>query len=711
MVMGIETHQNQGVAETYKAFVDNYTQARRAIYAFIYILVGNAADADDVFQEVCVVLWRRFDQFQPGTNFLAWAKQIARNLVMDLRKRRFRRRVTGLDDKTADMLAARFERIQDQIDDRIEALKHCLTRLDTNERDLLKAAYERGEPVKRIAKKAEVSVQGIYKRLGNVHGSLLRCVERTLEKREVGSMTGREARELDAAMMHLLKGRMTLEERDELQNNMAEDLEVLNRCLDLMVVSAGLEWIRRDQKNAVDPLKDRPRRGLRIWRIVSRQQRGILLAAKIAAVVVVGTFVAFMAVRNGQPHDTRDLAQVITELATRWAGAPGAMGRGTQLGSGPRYLMEGIAEIRMASGAEVVLRGPCRFSVEGENRVFLASGGLTARVPVQARGFVVSTRQADVVDTGTEFGVIVESDGRVEAHVFSGQVVLVRDVAGPNTAQVRLVEGMAAAVSTTGEIKKAPASPERFTRTVPEGPVAASPGRQLDVADIVGGGNGFGNGKLGRGFDPSDGQVVQSPALRRAQAKTLGYVILLGNGYVDGVFVPNGKNGPNAVSSTGLVFPDCPETDGTYVGGILNGTAVTGPDQGWPGASIRLKGREYGTSAAPAISLHPNAGITVDLDRIRRDNPGALIRAFKGLCGISETTPGRPASPADFWVLVDGQVRFHYRSEPDDRIPATIHVALDSRAHYLTLATTCPGYTENNWAVVAEPLIELGPVQ
>ena len=115
MVTGIQTVQNQGAAGTYKAFVEHFSEARRTVYAFIFVLVGNAADADDIFQEVCVVLWRRYDQFRPGTNFLAWAKQIARNLVMDHRKRRFRRRVTGLDEKTGDMLAARFERIQDQV--------------------------------------------------------------------------------------------------------------------------------------------------------------------------------------------------------------------------------------------------------------------------------------------------------------------------------------------------------------------------------------------------------------------------------------------------------------------------------------------------------------------------------------------------------------------------------------------------------------------
>ena len=39
-------------------------------------------DAEDVLQEANLVLWRKFDQYQEGTNFFAWACQIIRYEVL-----------------------------------------------------------------------------------------------------------------------------------------------------------------------------------------------------------------------------------------------------------------------------------------------------------------------------------------------------------------------------------------------------------------------------------------------------------------------------------------------------------------------------------------------------------------------------------------------------------------------------------------------------
>jgi hypothetical protein len=503
-----------------------------------------------------------------------------------------------------------------------------------------------------------------------------------------------------------------LEERDQLQNGMSEDLDVLDHCLEVMVLSAGLEWIHQEGKREKAHLSNGPlKRGLQVLRVLLPERKTVMILTKMAAVLVLGGIVAFFLVKKAPLHKSGDLAEIIGGLAVKWAETPQGMGRGTRLGQGQRHLVEGIAEIQMASGAEVVLRGPCRFSLEGENQIHLTRGGLTARVPEQARGFKVSTDQVDVVDMGTEFGVIVESDGHVEAHVFAGEVLVVPDRASPRTSSIRLGTGMAAVVSDKGSIAKAPAAEERFVRSIPEKPTAATPGKRLDLADLVGGGNGFGSGVLDRGLNPDDGRGVESPVLRQTRAIRTGYIILLGSRYVDGVFVPNGKNGPNAVSSTGLVFEGCPETDGTYCGGIVDGARMAAVGQGRPTPLGRLRGKVYGIGGSPALCVHPNVGITFDLERIRRDNPGVAIKTMRGLCGISETIPGRPASPTDFWVLIDGQVRFHHRAEPDDLRTASIEVAVDARSHYLTLATTCPGNTENCWALFAESFLDFGSLE
>ena len=161
-------------------FLKHFQEHRKALYAFIFALVTNAADTEDIFQETCIILWRKFDQFKPDSNFRAWAKQIARNLIMDYRKKHKRRPVKHLDDQMIDLLTFRYEPIQNEIETRLETLKHCVQKLNYRDHTLIARAYKQQESVKSIASAIGVSVQRIYKRLGTIHNTLLRCIQITM---------------------------------------------------------------------------------------------------------------------------------------------------------------------------------------------------------------------------------------------------------------------------------------------------------------------------------------------------------------------------------------------------------------------------------------------------------------------------------------------------------------------------------------------------
>ena len=53
------------------------TQHQRRIFGYIYTLVPVRHDAEDILQETSLVICEKFDQFKPGTDFAAWACQIA----------------------------------------------------------------------------------------------------------------------------------------------------------------------------------------------------------------------------------------------------------------------------------------------------------------------------------------------------------------------------------------------------------------------------------------------------------------------------------------------------------------------------------------------------------------------------------------------------------------------------------------------------------
>src|ERR1039458_5788418 len=72
--MGQDPHNE---TERRKELVALMTQHQRRIFSYIYTLVPNRYDAEDLLQETSVVICEKFDEFEPQTDFVAWACQIA----------------------------------------------------------------------------------------------------------------------------------------------------------------------------------------------------------------------------------------------------------------------------------------------------------------------------------------------------------------------------------------------------------------------------------------------------------------------------------------------------------------------------------------------------------------------------------------------------------------------------------------------------------
>lgn len=103
----------------------------------------------------------------------------------------------------------------------------------------------------------------------------------------------------------------------------------------------------------------------------------------------------------------------------RWSVAPSA----SILAGQQINLSRGLLVLQFSSGAEITLDGPATFVATSDMSAELLQGKLSARVPPQAHGFKVETHAGDFIDLGTEFGMIVTSDGAVQTHVFKGKVI------------------------------------------------------------------------------------------------------------------------------------------------------------------------------------------------------------------------------------------------------------------------------------------------
>jgi RNA polymerase sigma-70 factor (ECF subfamily) len=160
-------------------FVRLFSLHQRKLYLFIGSLLPDGRDVEDVFQETSLVLWKEFETFVPGTNFSAWAAQVALNQTLAHRKRRNRNRIV-FSDEFLKAVARDMTVYGDDLDRRTAALSGCVLKLPPHHQELIRARYASGEAVEQIAEHLNRSVEAVYRMLSRIRQSLHECVTRTL---------------------------------------------------------------------------------------------------------------------------------------------------------------------------------------------------------------------------------------------------------------------------------------------------------------------------------------------------------------------------------------------------------------------------------------------------------------------------------------------------------------------------------------------------
>lgn len=162
------------------AFARLFAQHDRWLFSYLVTLLGSPSQAEEVFQEVCVVLWRELETFELGTDFVKWVAVIAHNQV---RKYRRQNKKTGfqLNEETFDYVAKVAVNRADLFDYRREALRVCLDKLASEDRQLIRQCYDDSSSnFKTVANRLGRPVNTVYKALNRIRRSLHECIDRTL---------------------------------------------------------------------------------------------------------------------------------------------------------------------------------------------------------------------------------------------------------------------------------------------------------------------------------------------------------------------------------------------------------------------------------------------------------------------------------------------------------------------------------------------------
>jgi RNA polymerase sigma-70 factor (ECF subfamily) len=156
-------------------FISLTLSSQKDIYVYILRLIMSASDADDILQDTLSVMWNKFEEFQSGTDFIAWGKQIAKYKVMDF----IRKNKSSKLSFDSDILKIIEDTVnqKDEMLDCKDSLKECLRKLSEKSITMLKMRYVDDLSYKAIAVKYGISKQSLYRSISRIHAILLKCIK------------------------------------------------------------------------------------------------------------------------------------------------------------------------------------------------------------------------------------------------------------------------------------------------------------------------------------------------------------------------------------------------------------------------------------------------------------------------------------------------------------------------------------------------------
>ena len=167
-------------AQQRDAFARLFAKYDRWLFSYLVTLLANPAHAEEVFQEVCVVLWREYEKFQIGTDFVKWASVIAHHQVQKFRRQR-KRFGPQLSDEAVQQIATASVDRADLFDFRRDALRQCMVKLPEADRQLIQRCYaDSGMSFKAIAGQLGRPINTVYKSLNRIRRVLFECINRRL---------------------------------------------------------------------------------------------------------------------------------------------------------------------------------------------------------------------------------------------------------------------------------------------------------------------------------------------------------------------------------------------------------------------------------------------------------------------------------------------------------------------------------------------------
>ncbi len=164
-------------------FAEQLRRHHRRLFGYIYTLLRNFDDAEDVFQQTSLTLWEKFDEYQPGTSFAAWACTIARFKSLNFLTQHHRYQAHFSEAFQLRLAIIQAAIPEEEFDLRAATLEDCVEKLPPNQQKLVRSCFGGMQTVGDLARELGRTTHSLYSSLRNIRKKLLDCVDQAVVER------------------------------------------------------------------------------------------------------------------------------------------------------------------------------------------------------------------------------------------------------------------------------------------------------------------------------------------------------------------------------------------------------------------------------------------------------------------------------------------------------------------------------------------------
>ncbi|NWK55068.1 FecR domain-containing protein [Verrucomicrobiaceae bacterium N1E253] len=268
--------------------------------------------------------------------------------------------------------------------------------------------------------------------------------------------------QLEQQIQDCLDGRLSDTEQRELFSYLKQDPEAMRLYCLSSAMDTGLSRLAKGELSLSSDAEN-------FAELAQRSQKqkmarvSILSAAAILAISLVVMRLFF--VDSEQPPSVAFQTSPGTQFTLTHDGANNQpVGQSMQPGSRLR-LSQGCTELNFGSGVKAIVMAPADLTLHSDKQLYLGQGTAWFHVPKGAEGFTVKTRELDIVDLGTEFGVLAKANDHDEVHVLDGKIEVT--ALRLRKESTTLIAGEARRIDPVGRLVTIPTKRENFLASLP----------------------------------------------------------------------------------------------------------------------------------------------------------------------------------------------------------------------------------------------------